>query len=154
EAAAEYYLDEAFLDNLQKKSEILCFGKPKYVLFETGFLSMPPFIDEAIFLMQAEGYTPILAHPERYIYLYDNINYLEKMREMGVLLQVNLLSLAGYYSKESKKMAEKLIDAQLLSFLSSDCHHQKHIDAIEHLYSHYNFSKIQKLKLLNNSLLD
>ncbi|MCU0438291.1 MAG: capsular biosynthesis protein [Raineya sp.] len=153
EAAAEYYVDEAFLEMLRNKQPILSFGKEKYILFETGFMNPPPFIEEAIFLMQTEGYKPIFAHPERYIYLYDNFSMLERMIEMGICLQINLLSLTGYYSREAKKMAEKLIDANLVDFAASDCHSLKHFEALKESTKTSYYKKLIQKDLLNNTLM-
>jgi tyrosine-protein phosphatase YwqE len=70
EASAEYYLDNDFLDKIKKK-DILPFTD-KYVLFETTYQSRPMILNKAIFEMQSKGYTPVLAHPERYLYLHNN----------------------------------------------------------------------------------
>jgi tyrosine-protein phosphatase YwqE len=153
EAAAEYYVDEAFVEMLKSKKNMLCFGKEHYLLFETGFMNPPPFLEEAIFLMQTEGYKPILAHPERYIYLYDNFSMLERILEMGVSLQLNLLSLTGYYSREAKKMSEKLIDANLVHFAASDCHSHKHFEALKESTKTSYYKKLTQKDLLNNTLL-
>ena len=68
EAAAEYYLDENFIQKIDSRQDLLTFGK-NYLLFETSFFNKPAFLEEAIFNMNAQGYQPVLAHPERYGYL-------------------------------------------------------------------------------------
>jgi tyrosine-protein phosphatase YwqE len=153
EAAAEYFLDESFMERLHKKEKLLCFGAKKYVLFETSFLNPSPFISQAVFMMQTQGYKPILAHPERYVYLFDNLEKLFELHEKGCLLQVNMTSLVGYYSKPSKIIAEKLIDTKLVSFLGTDCHNEKHCLAVKDTFKNSYFNKALKLDLLNNTLL-
>ncbi|MFN3315506.1 MAG: tyrosine-protein phosphatase [Raineya sp.] len=153
EAAAEYYLDEHFFGLLQNKSPILCFGKKKYVLFETGFLNYPSFVEEAIFLMKANGYTPVLAHPERYKYVQEDFKFVEKMLNLDVLLQVNMLSLVSYYSKEAQKVAQKLIDAKLPHFLASDCHHQRHSKHLLTLQTNSYYKKLMNIDWLNRELV-
>ena len=154
EAAAEYYLDEHFLSLLQNKSPILCFGAKKYVLFETGFMNYPPFVEEAIFLMKSNGYTPILAHPERYQYVQQDFKFVEKMLNLDVLLQVNMLSLALYYSKEAQKTAQKLIDAKLPHFLASDCHHERHSKHLLTLQTNSYYKKLMNIDWLNKELVE
>lgn len=154
EAAAEYYLDEHFFGLLQNKSPLLCFGAKKYVLFETGFMSYPPFVEEAIFLMKANGYTPILAHPERYKYVQEDFKFVEKMLGLDVLLQVNMLSLAMYYSKEAQKVAQKLIDAKLPHFLASDCHHERHSKHLLTLQTNSYYKKLMNINWLNQELVE
>jgi tyrosine-protein phosphatase YwqE len=153
EAAAEYYLDESFMDRLANKEKLLCFGDKKYVLFETSYLNPSPFVNQAIFMMQTQGYKPVLAHPERYIYLFDNQDKVFELYEKGCLLQVNMTSLVGYYSKPSKMIAEKLINNKMVAFLGTDCHNEKHLEAIKDTFKNSSyFEKALKLDLLNNTL--
>lgn len=149
EAAAEYYLDEHFLRMLQNKEDLLSFGEKKYLLFETGFFNLPAFWEEAVFLMKADGYQPVLAHPERYIYLQNNISILEEFLNLGVLLQINMLSLVGYYSIEAQRMAKKMIQANLPHFLATDCHNIKQAKALQTLVQQPFFKKVQSYPWLN-----
>ncbi len=153
-AAAEYYLDESFMARLSKKETLLSFGgSKKYVLFETSYMNASPFLNQAIFMMQSQGYKPVLAHPERYIYLFENHEKLFEIREKGCLFQTNISALSGYYSRPSKIIAEKLIDQNLVSFLGSDCHNEKQFAAVKDTFRTNYFHKALKLNLLNNSIL-
>jgi tyrosine-protein phosphatase YwqE len=151
-AAAEYYLDESFMERLQKQEQLLTFGD-RYVLFETSFMNPSPYTDSAVFQMQSLGYRPVLAHPERYTYFFDNPQKLFELHEKGVLLQVNLNSLVGYYSKPSKLLAEKLIAERRVSFLGSDCHGERHLHALKEVQATDSYRKALGLELLNHSLL-
>ena len=153
EAAAEYYLDEYFLKLLQEKEMLLCFGKQKYLLFETGFMNYPPFLEEAIFLIKANGYTPVLAHPERYRYIQEDFGFVERMLKLDVLLQINMLSLALYYSKEAQKVAQKLLDAGLPHFLASDCHNTRQSKQLQELQTNSYYKKLAKIGWLNKTLI-
>jgi tyrosine-protein phosphatase YwqE len=90
-AAAEYYLDEWFMEKLRREEPLLTFGNG-YVLFETSYINPPVQLHEAIFLMKSQNYKPVLAHPERYIYFHENFNKIKELYEMGVLLQININS--------------------------------------------------------------
>ena len=151
EASAEYYLDEHFME-LIKKDDLLVWGKD-YILFELPFISEPPMLGEAIFEIQLAGYTPVLAHPERYTYWYNTYNKYEEMMDKGVLLQLNTNSLTGHYSPATKKIAERLIDDEMISFIGSDCHHMNHIGLLNHvLTDEYLHKVLDSGKLLNNTL--
>lgn len=152
EAAAEYYLDEWFIEKLTKGEKLLTFGQ-KYVLFETSFMNEPSQLHQAIFLMRTLGYTPVLAHPERYLYLYADFNAFKKIYDMDVLFQVNLNSLMGYYSKAAKLFAEKLIDNNMVDFVGTDCHGDRHLDVLKHVKTSTYYKKLIDSKILNNSLL-
>jgi tyrosine-protein phosphatase YwqE len=151
--AAEYYLDEVFVQSIEEQQPLLSFGN-KYLLFETSFLNKPVQLHTVIFKLKSQGYKPILAHPERYTYMYDDFNEYLKLKELGVYFQLNLNSLTGYYSPKAKQIAEKLIDHQLIDFIGSDCHHKKHLIQLKQaIQSPYYQKKLAELPLLNNSLL-
>jgi protein-tyrosine phosphatase len=154
ECAAEYYLDEWFGQKLLAEEPLLSFGgENRYVLVETSYINEPFNFSETMFQLKASGYQPVLAHPERYTYLYGKFADLEAIRESGVLLQVNLNSLIGYYSAGAKKVAEKLIDAGLVDMVGTDAHHMKHVENIRAkvLNTEY-LQKVLALPLLNNTL--
>jgi protein-tyrosine phosphatase len=151
EAAAEYYLDESLMRMLNNGEPLLTFGK-KYLLFETNFLSEPFNLKEFIFLASSAGYKPVLAHPERYMYLQSSMDKAEDLITRGVLFQVNISSLTGYYSKVVQTAANKLIDKGWVHFLGSDCHHMKHLEQAEAARRIKYFQKALTLPLLNNSL--
>ena len=118
DSASEYYVDYDFRQQIVKNS-LLTFGS-KYLLIEFPFVDEPKDIDDIIFQLQLSGYNVVLAHPERYLY-YTNKD-LKKFSEKGVLLQLNLLSITGYYSDQVRKNAENLIKEDLISFVGTDCH--------------------------------
>ncbi|HEY4650476.1 MAG TPA: CpsB/CapC family capsule biosynthesis tyrosine phosphatase [Pontibacter sp.] len=149
--AAEYYLDEVFLQKLEDDEELLTFGD-RCLLFETSFLNEPLNLREAIFKMQSRGYKPVLAHPERYSYFYGKFDELVNLREQGVLLQPNLNSLTGYYSPAAKAVAEKLIDNGLVDLVGSDVHSTKHLGSLQRVLSTKYISKVLSLPLLNPQL--
>ncbi|WP_259065343.1 tyrosine-protein phosphatase [Mucilaginibacter sp. X4EP1] len=127
EAAAEHYFDETFEERIDRQ-ELMTMGD-NYVLFEFSFINQPPNTIAVVQKLKDLGYKPILAHPERYPYM--DIDQFKSLHDWGVSLQLNTISLTGYYGKESKKMAEDLIDAQLIDFISSDMHHLRHAEALK-----------------------
>lgn len=151
EAAAEYYFDETFINKLSKK-EVLGFGN-NYLLFELSYINQPPNLLDVLFKIQDAGFYPVLAHPERYPYYHGSIeNYLQII-EYGCFLQLNTISLTGYYGKGVKNAAESLVDNNCVSFLGSDMHHLRHAKALK---DSLNTSRIEKLLAqgqLNNLLL-
>ena len=155
DCAAEYYLDEFLGHKLADGTEMLTFGGDKrYLLFETSYMNEPLNLFETIFELKAQGYRPVLAHPERYTYLYGRFGEIEKLRQdHGVLLQVNLNSLAGYYSPAAKKVAEQLVDGGLVDFVGTDTHHLRHTDTLlRRTLSQPHMAKLRQLPLLNNTL--
>lgn len=150
-AAAEYYLDENLFSMVEKNQPLLTFGE-KYLLFETNFITEPLNLNEFIFMATTKGYKLVLAHPERYLYLQNNLGKVQDLLDRGVLMQVNISSLTGYYSKQVQQMAQKLIDHSMIHWLGSDCHHLQHTVLMRDARRLRYFRKALTLPLLNNSL--
>lgn len=151
QAAAEYYLDEELLRRIENNIPLLTFGD-QLLLFETNFMTEPFQLKEFIFAASTKGYRPVLAHPERYIYLQDNFDKAEDLINRGVLFQLNISSISGYYSKSAQRTAQKLIDRGWVHLLGSDCHNLQHIQLLEETINLKYFQKAISLPLLNNSL--
>lgn len=154
EAAAEYYLDEWFVRRLENKDELLSFGGAKrYLLLETSYINESRILGEALFLLKAAGYQPIIAHPERYKYLHGRLEEARSWRQQGTLLQVNLNSLAGYYGPAERHFAEQLIDAAMVDFVGTDAHGLKHADVLVYVARMPYFKKLLALPLRNRELI-
>lgn len=152
EAAAEYFLDEQMVSRINKGEKLLSFND-NYLLFETAFINKPAYMEEAIFMMNTNGYRPVLAHPERYVYMHSNRSLIERLKNMNVLFQINLLSLFGYYSPEVKKSAQYLLKLNAVNFIGTDCHSALQVDEIVNLAGKSRGNPLHKLKFENQSLL-
>jgi tyrosine-protein phosphatase YwqE len=150
EAAAEYYFDETFMPKIKNK-ELLTFGD-NYVLVEFAFHSPPQYLEQLFFELQTNGYRPVVAHFERYMYYLGDIEKAKEWRRKGVNIQINLNSLIGHYGPEVRKQAEKLIDAVEFDFVGTDCHRIEHLMLLEeHLHLPY-FHKIGNYLIKNKVL--
>ena len=118
EAAAEYFLDYEFSEKLETES-LLSWGD-NYLLVEVSFVATPPRFYDTIFQIQLKKYKVVLAHPERYLFM--TIEELKELKQKNVFLQLNLLSLVGYYGKEVEKRAKQLIELEMVDFVGTDCH--------------------------------
>ncbi len=151
EAAAEYYCDHAFEKMIDDKN-LLTFGG-KYVLVELSYLNPTDSFETVTFKLQMEGYTVVLAHPERYPYWYQSFNKYEELRDKGVLLQVNLASLTGHYGSVAKRISERLIEQNMVSMLGTDTHKMSHIEVFRKSLKEPILRKlIESGSLLNDSL--
>ncbi len=151
DAAAEYYLDHE-LERKVTDKEVLTFGD-NLLLFELPFLSEPQVLLSVIFLMQTAGYKPVLAHPERYSFWYNDFSKYERLKERGVLFQLNMIALSGAYGPQAKQISEKLIDAGAYELIGSDCHSMGHVEAMKHTLTRpYLHKLIASGKLLNAGL--
>ena len=116
--AAEYMLDTLFVERLSRGDLLVM--EDDMLLVETSYISAPYDFYGIIGSILSAGYRPLLAHPERYIYLKTK-DY-ANLRKMGVLFQLNLASLTGYYGKEVRVKAELLLKKGMYFAYGSDCH--------------------------------
>ena len=128
-AAAEYMMDDSFVKLFQ--SGALLTLKDNYVLVEMSYINAPIQLYSILFDLQVAGYIPVLAHPERYAFYHHNFEEYNKLINAGCLLQLNLLAIVGYYGEGIAKIAEKLLQNGMYSFVGSDVHHNNHIAAFE-----------------------
>jgi len=151
DAAAEYYMDEIFLDKVKNGGELLTFGD-NYILVETGFINRPQMLLETFFQLEMAGFKPVFAHPERYQYLLADKKLQEDLIERNTIFQINLLSLTGFYSKQVKDFAEVLLEKGNVQFFGTDCHNPRYLDMLETLPKSRNYNRIREKIWKNSSL--
>lgn len=128
-AAAEYFIDEHFVEMLSNGGQILTLPGNR-VLVELPYSTPLMNTSETLFYIIEKGYRPVLAHPERYTYFYSDPSIYKKLCDQGCELQVNILSLGNYYGDNVHKMAITLLKQGLITFLGTDSHREQHLDLI------------------------
>ena len=118
---AEYMMDNLFCKRLENK-DFLLLGEDR-VLVETSTMAPPLDLWDMVSSLMSAGFRPVLAHPERYHYMRPE-DY-ERLHTMGVLFQLNLPSLTGYYGGEVAQRAADLLKRGWYSMSGSDCHRLK-----------------------------
>ena len=91
---------------------ITTFGNNKYMLIEFNTLSFPKGYEEELFKLQLKGITPIIAHPERYRGIQNDINLAKRWIERGCFIQIDCASILGGFGKNTQIAAIKLYDEQ------------------------------------------
>ena len=129
QAAAEYFVDDFFIDLLKRREPLLSFSDRK-VLIEVSMLAKNNQLFDVVFQLLSKQYTPILAHPERYLFYANEFEIFHQLREKGCKLQVNILSLVGHYGKQQKALAVRLLKEDLIDYLGTDLHHQGHLSCL------------------------
>jgi len=147
EAAAEYMVDDRF-----EISESMMCLPDNHLLIEMSYLNETPNIEQVIFDLQIKGYKIILAHPERYNFYHHAHERYSRLKDMGCIFQLNLLSITGYYGKPVKTMTEYLLSKNMYELAGTDLHHEQHLKALQravqsgHLFDRlasYNFKNKQ-----------
>ena len=129
--AAEHMIDENF-EIILAKNKVLPIKK-EYLLIEMSYLQPSLHFEDAVKNISTQSLFPILAHPERYGYYHGNFKKYELFKSMGVLFQLNILSLSGYYGVEIQKMTLTLLKSGLIDFISSDAHNKSHLKRIKEI---------------------
>lgn len=118
--ASENMLDNLFEERLEKDDLLPLGGDGKHLLVETSYFNPPMGLRDIMRRIKAKGYYPVLAHPERYVYMSES-DYLQ-FKDMGVRFQLNLLSLARVYGKSVQKKAKQLLKHTMYDMAGSDLH--------------------------------
>ena len=106
---------------LLRQGKLLTLGGSRYLLVEFGFDESRQFAQRMLDALRGEGVTPVIAHPERYLYMEEK-DYL-LLKEKGYSFQLNLMSLSGYYGPHPKVVSEKLLKQKMYDFVGTDLHH-------------------------------
>lgn len=116
---AEHMLDALFTKRLAE-GDAMPIIDGRHLLVETSYYSAPFNFESLLSTITARGFIPVLAHPERYLYM--RMADYESLRARGVLLQLNLPSLVGAYGDEAEAKARALLERGMYALAGSDLH--------------------------------
>jgi protein-tyrosine phosphatase len=94
----------------------------KFVLVEFPWMSVPPNAEQALFELKMAGWSPVLAHPERYANAEVALADAARWKRSGATLQVNAGSLLGRYGEQARRIAWGLLESGWADYLCSDFH--------------------------------
>lgn len=127
--AAEYMVVKDFEERASDPS-LLKFEDGS-ILIEMSYYYPSPNLEQTIFELNINGLKPILAHPERYLYMADHLDDFVRYSDMGCRMQLNLMSLTGAYGRHSVRIAKFLLDKGLYSFVATDLHSLSQLNLIQ-----------------------
>ena len=117
----EVYISDDIGD-LIKDGTVAKLARSRYLLFELPQKSKMLNLNQLVEDIKAAGCVPVLAHPERYMFVQHNPNELLPLIQKGVLMQSNYGSIIGQYGKEAQKTIVKLLKSNMVHLLGSDTH--------------------------------
>ena len=124
--AAEYMMDALFEERLSQ-GDLLSLGEEgNQLLVETSYFTPPMDMDSILKQIKQKGYYPVLAHPERYVYM-DKERYTE-LKNKDIRFQLNLSSLAGAYGSEAKDKAHWILKHNYYNLAGSDLHSSRNME--------------------------
>ena len=92
----EIYVSNEIVQFIKSK-KASTINNTRYVLFELPLNVKPMNAKEVVYRLIENGYIPVIAHPERYSYVKEDILYAKELAEMGTLFQSNYGSIIGLY---------------------------------------------------------
>ena len=118
--AAEYMMD-SLLEERLRSGDLLPLGpEGRHLLVETSYFNPPARLGGILDSVRSSGYYPVLAHPERYLYM-DMKDY-DVLTASGAILQLNLGSIAGMYGSAVRKRALHLLRTGCYTLAGTDLH--------------------------------
>ena len=120
--SAEYMICADFEKDIAKRAGGLLCYEDRSVLVEMSYLFRSPNLEAALFELQMAGFKPILAHPERYLYMADSLEDFDRLHENGCRFQLNYISFTGVYGRDSVKIIRYLARRGYCDFVATDLH--------------------------------
>lgn len=118
--AAEYMLDNLFKERLAHRDLLPLGVEGNHLLVETSYFNPPVDLYTMLEKIKLAGYYPVLAHPERYVYMEED-DY-RRLKELGVRFQLNLPSLVGGYGKHVTANIRRLLTEGYFDVWGTDAH--------------------------------
>ena len=122
-AGAETFFHEDLLKLVDDKLATFCNGQYMLIEFLTNFL--PPNHKHVLFELKMKGVTPIIAHPERYKDVQENIEIVPNWLESGCIIQIDAGSPLGLFGFNAKRTSEIIIKNKWCQIIGSDAHDDK-----------------------------
>ena len=153
----EAYFSENIVSLIDDR-KIATLNNSDYVLFEFPLNVKPLNVYDVVYNMISRNYIPILAHPERYVFVQYEPNLILELIQAGVLMQSNYGSILGMYGEKAKVIVEKLLENDMIHFLGSDVHRPNTIypnikDALDEIEFIVGEEKLNELTTINPSLV-
>lgn len=110
------------VNDMLKDGRLITLNNTRYPLVEFDFNAHSFDVFSKLEILIAEGYVPIVAHPERYRFMAESEEAVYRIKNLGCLLQVNKGSIAGSFGKTAHMVSKRLLEERLADFVASDAH--------------------------------
>lgn len=121
EVYCDYGAIEA-LEGLENNDEVLTMSGSGYVLIEFSpsveYSTMLNHVRRVIML----GYTPVIAHIERYRCIVEKSHRAEELKEQGAIIQINASSVTGNGGWKIHSFVKKMIKQGIVDAIATDAH--------------------------------
>ncbi len=119
----EVFLASGFME-LLRQGKFMTLNRSRYILVEFDMRERANVAYRKLEQLISEGYVPVVAHPERYEFVWEQKESVYRMKDLGALLQVNKGSLKGRFGKKEMNTAIEIVETFQADFIASDGHSQ------------------------------
>ena len=105
-----------------KNGDLITLNSSRYALVEFGFKEHRSVVFNKLQKLVAEGYVPVVAHPERYSFIAESPEEITRVKKAGCLLQVNKGSFKGTFGRTAREIAFYMLEHNLADVIASDAH--------------------------------
>ena len=99
-----------------------CLHHTRYLLLEPSHHVAPPHFEASVFQLVAEGYVPVITHPERLTWVEDHYDVFANLVRQGAWMQVTAGALTGVFGARAKYWGERFLGDGLTDILATDAH--------------------------------
>lgn len=127
--SSEHYYDDVVFGRIMR-GEGLPYPGGRAILLEFYGRSIPMQLSARFFDLRRKRLRPVVAHPERYEWVWDNPSLLDGLIDAGGVMLLDVAALAGKYGRTVRTCAEKLLDEGYYDAACSDAHSPKDVDEV------------------------
>ena len=146
--SSEHYFDELVYQRLVA-GEGLPLPGGRAVLIEFAGSASPAGLDHRLADLRRCGLLPVIAHPERYQWLWDRPEVLERLIDDGAACVLNAAALVGGNGRRVQNCAEDFLDRGLYHATCSDAHEPEDVtafaDGLAHIESDFGPDEVEFL---------
>ncbi len=105
-----------------KEKQLFTLNGTKYLLLEFPFNGDAKRTTDTLAFVLDEDYIPVVAHPERYLFVQSSPELLNVWHGMGCILQVNKGSLFGRFGQTPERLSLEMVSRGFAHAIASDAH--------------------------------
>lgn len=117
----EIMLDNYTLQDIEQ-GHMGSLNNTQYLLVELSMHEWKPYYLDLMYELQLQGYRLIIAHPERYNYIQEDITMLNPLIKEGAIFQLNAGSMTGFNGRKVQRTARELVRQGVVQLIASDAH--------------------------------
>lgn len=118
---ADVHLVPGLIEGL-KSGRVPTLHGSRYFLLEPSHTTPPPRLEERVFELINEGYTPIITHPERLSWVEGHYPVFLRLIAQGAWMQVTAGALTGVFGRRAKYWGERFVGEGHTHLLATDAH--------------------------------